>query len=316
MWKYILPLLISFSVVLAIVPLLAKGAMRFGFVDKPNARKIHASPIPLTGGLAIYAGCVISMILFDGGSPRTWAIVLGGTVLVLTGTVDDWYKTQGREFPVAPRIIVYAAVAAIPLLFGIRIIGITNVIGGSMILFPDWLEWLTTILWVFGLTNMVNFIDGVDGLASGIVTISSLTLLAIALITGMGGTAMAAAAVAGSCSAFLVYNFHPAKIFMGDAGAVFLGYTLAVLAVDGTFKSATLISVLVPVLALGVPIMDTMIVFIRRFMEGKGLHRADKLHTHHSLMQWGLTQTQTVSFMYLVGALFSLLSIVLLLAFG
>jgi UDP-GlcNAc:undecaprenyl-phosphate/decaprenyl-phosphate GlcNAc-1-phosphate transferase len=316
MWKYILPLLISFSVVLAAVPLLASWALRSGFVDRPSARKIHAAPIPLTGGLAIYAGCILSMMIFDGGSSRTWAIALGGALLVITGTLDDWYKTRGQEFPVAPRLFVYTAVACIPLLFGIRIIGITNVIGGNMILFPDWLEWMATILWVFGMTNMVNFIDGVDGLASGIVTISSLTLLVIALITGMGGTAIAAAAVAGSCSAFLVYNFHPAKIFMGDAGAVFLGYTLAVLAVDGTFKSATLISMLVPVLALGVPIMDTMIVFTRRFMEGKGLHRADKLHTHHRLMQWGLTQTQTVSFLYLIGALFSLLSIVVLLAFG
>jgi UDP-GlcNAc:undecaprenyl-phosphate GlcNAc-1-phosphate transferase len=163
---------------------------------------------------------------------------------------------------------------------------------------------------------MINFIDGVDGLASGIVTISSFTLLIAAIFKEQHGTAILAAALAGACLAFLAFNFYPARIFMGDAGAVFLGYTLAVLAVDGSFKSATMISTLVPVFAIGVPIMDSVIVMTRRLWSGKGLHRADKLHTHHTLMSWGLTQTQTVSFLYLIGMLFSLLSIILLLVIG
>jgi UDP-GlcNAc:undecaprenyl-phosphate GlcNAc-1-phosphate transferase len=115
-------------------------------------------------------------------------------------------------------------------------------------------------------------------------------------------------------STALAYNFHPARIFMGDAGATFLGYTLAVTAIDGTLKGATFLSLSVPLLALGVPILDAAVVFTRRLVEGKGLHRADNLHTHHSLMKWGLTQVQTVSFLYLIAAVFSLLSIVILLA--
>jgi UDP-GlcNAc:undecaprenyl-phosphate GlcNAc-1-phosphate transferase len=166
---------------------------------------------------------------------------------------------------------------------------------------------------VFAITNMLNFIDGVDGLAAGIATISSLTLFVIALLKGEPNTALLAVVIVGACGAFLTYNFYPARIFMGDAGATFLGYTMAIIAIDGAFKSATFVSILVPLLALGLPIMDTVIVFARRFMEGRGLHRADKLHTHHSLMKWGLTQTQTVSFLYLVSVLFSLLSIIVLL---
>jgi UDP-GlcNAc:undecaprenyl-phosphate GlcNAc-1-phosphate transferase len=160
---------------------------------------------------------------------------------------------------------------------------------------------------------MLNFIDGIDGLASGVCVISSLTLFAASLIFNHTSTAVVAVALAGSCLAFLAYNFHPARIFMGDAGATFLGYTLAVTAIDGTLKGATILSLSVPMLALGVPILDTVIVFSRRLLEGKGLHRADNLHTHHSLMKWGLTQVQTVSFLYLIAAVFSLLSIVILL---
>jgi UDP-GlcNAc:undecaprenyl-phosphate GlcNAc-1-phosphate transferase len=160
---------------------------------------------------------------------------------------------------------------------------------------------------------MLNFIDRIDGLASGVCVISSLTLFAASLIANHSDTAIVAVALAGSCLAFLAHNFHPARIFMGDAGATFLGYTLAVTAIDGTLKGATLLSLSVPLLALGVPILDTAIVFTRRLVEGKGLHRADNLHTHHSLMKWGLTQVQTVSFLYLIAAVFSLLSIVVLL---
>ncbi len=313
---YIIPLLTSFFIVFAIVPFIRFLALRIGFVDRPGARKIHNAPIPLLGGAAIYLGCTLSMVLFDGLSPRTLTVLTGGTMLVAIGLFDDWHKAKGREFAVWPRIFVYIAASSVPLWYGIQIIGVTDVAGDGMILFPGWLVWLSTMLWVFAITNMINFIDGVDGLASGIATISSFGLLVAALIKGQAGSAQLAAILVGACAAFLAYNFHPAKIFMGDAGATFLGYTLAVIAVDGAFKRATFVSVLVPVLALGVPIMDTLIVFSRRIKEGKGLHRADKLHTHHSLMRWGLTQTQTVSFLYLIGALFSLLSIILVLTFS
>jgi UDP-GlcNAc:undecaprenyl-phosphate GlcNAc-1-phosphate transferase len=305
--------LTAFGVVIGLVPFIRSLALRMGFVDRPGGRKIHKHPIPLMGGVAIYVGSIASMAVFDGLSPRTMTVALGGTALVAIGLIDDWFKTKGKEFAVWPRVAVYAAVSAVPILFGIKIIGMSKFMGGGMVIFPVWFMWLSTMLWVFAITNMINFIDGVDGLASGIVTISSLTLFVISLMKGQYGTAVMAAVIAGASAAFLVYNFYPAKIFMGDAGATFLGFSLAVLAIDGAFKSATLAAVAVPILVLGVPILDTVIVFFRRILEGKGLHKADKLHTHHSLMQWGLTQTQTVSFLYLVGLLFSLISIIVVL---
>jgi UDP-GlcNAc:undecaprenyl-phosphate GlcNAc-1-phosphate transferase len=300
--------MISFGLVVGLVPFARRLAIISGFVDRPSQRKIHAKPIPLLGGAAIFIGTIFLMLWFDGMTDRTKTLLTGGAMLVIIGLTDDWFKSKGKEFAVWPRLIVYILVSSVPLWYNIEIIGVSRWFAGGMYFFPEWLVVAATMLWVFSLTNMMNFIDGVDGLASGIASISSLTLFVASLLRGQEGTAVMAAILAGACIAFLVFNFHPAKIFLGDAGATFLGFALAVTAVDGAFKT-----LLVPVLALGVPIMDTIIVFSRRFIEKKGLHKADKLHTHHSLMKWGLTQTQTVSFLYLIGGVFSLLSIIALL---
>ncbi|SDX87710.1 MraY family glycosyltransferase [Paenibacillus sp. CF384] len=310
--RYVLAALLCFAIVAVLVPILRKYAIRMGFVDKPSSRKIHRTPIPLMGGAALYAGIVITLFIFQGATPLSMVISIGGLMLVVIGLADDAAKANGAEFPVWPRVLIYLAAAVLPLFFGIRIEGLSSPNG--LIHFPTWLGTISSIIWVFALINMINFIDGVDGLASGVSTFSSLTLFIAALLKHQPSTAMLAVILVGACLAFLIYNFYPARIFMGDAGAAFLGYALAVTAVDGAFKSATLVTVAVPLLALGVPILDTAVVMLRRLLSGKGLHRADKLHTHHVLMRWGLTQIQTVSFIYLVAALFSLLSIVLLLA--
>lgn len=306
----------SFTVVFMLVPVIRRLALKLGFVDIPAHRKIHRSPIPLMGGLAIYLGCILSMIIFDGFSSRTMTILTGGTLLLITGLVDDAFKSKGIEFAVWPRVIIYVIASAVPIGFGIQIEGVTNIINGGMIFFPPWLTWATTIIWIFAITNMINFIDGVDGLATGIVTLSALTLFIVAVITEQQGSVILASVLVGACIAFLAYNFYPAKIFMGDAGAIFLGYSLAVLAIDGALKSAAIVSIFVPILALGVPIMDTVFVLTRRIVHNKGFYRADKLHTHHSLMKWGLTQTQTVSLLYFIGIIFSVLSILVLLKFS
>lgn len=313
---YLVPLITAFLIGLVLTPLIRAIAIRLAFVDKPTQRKIHAAPVPLMGGLAIYGSIMSSMLVFEGFTPRTWALAIGGTVLVAIGLLDDWHKTRGREYPVAPRIIGYALVSAVPLLFDIAITGISNPLGGGMLVFPVWLSWLSTMVWTFALMNMVNFIDGVDGLAAGIVVVSALTLLIIAHLKGQHGSAVMGAVIAGACLSFLRFNFYPATIFMGDAGAVFLGYALAILAVDGAFKSATLISVLVPILALGVPILDTILVFSRRIMSNRSLHKADKQHTHHRLLARGFTQVQTVSLLVVTGLLFSMLSILLVLLYA
>ncbi|MBW5448999.1 undecaprenyl/decaprenyl-phosphate alpha-N-acetylglucosaminyl 1-phosphate transferase [Cohnella sp. CFH 77786] len=310
---YLYALAATFAAVMALVPVVRSVALRAGFVDRPTGRKIHAEPVPLSGGVAIFAGVILSSFLFLGNHPLFRAILTGGILLVAIGLLDDSFKSRGREFPVWPRLLLYIAVSFIPVWHGIAIQGVSSPSPAAMILFPPVLSAIVTAVWVFALINMLNFIDGIDGLASGVCVISSLTIFVASLIEAQPVTAVVAVALAGSCLAFLAYNFHPARIFMGDAGATFLGYTLAVTAVDGTLKGATFLSLSVPLLALGVPILDTVIVFSRRLFEGKGLHRADNLHTHHSLMKWGLTQVQTVSFLYLIAAVFSLLSIVVLL---
>jgi UDP-GlcNAc:undecaprenyl-phosphate GlcNAc-1-phosphate transferase len=311
---YLYALVFAFTVVILLVPLVRSLAIRVRFVDRPTRRKIHAEPVPLSGGVAIFAGVVLTSFLFMGQHPLFRTLFFGGMALIAIGLIDDGYKSRSREFPVWPRLLVYIGVAFIPLWQGISIQGISSPSSSGMILFSPSMAALFTVVWVFALINMLNFIDGIDGLASGVCVISSLTLFAASLISNRSSTAVVAVILAGSCLAFLAYNFHPARIFMGDAGATFLGYTLAVTAIDGTLKGATFLSLSVPLLALGVPILDTAIVFTRRLLEGKGLHRADNLHTHHSLMKWGLTQVQTVSFLYLIAAVFSLLSIVILLA--
>jgi len=310
---YLYALALSFAIVLLLVPQVRKLALRFRFVDRPSKRKIHAAPVPLSGGIALFAGVMVPVVLFMGDSPLFRALSIGGAALIVVGLIDDGFKARGLEFPVWPRLIAYIAVAFVPFWQGIAIQGISSPSAAAMIIFSPAASAAFTAVWVFALINMLNFIDGIDGLASGVTAISSMTLFAASLIFAHKDTALVAVALSGACLAFLAYNFHPARIFMGDAGATFLGYALAVTAVDGTLKGATLLSLSVPMLALGVPILDTVIVFSRRLLEGKGLHRADNLHTHHSLMKWGLTQVQTVSFLYLIAAVFSLLSIVVLL---
>ncbi|EFM09583.1 Glycosyl transferase, family 4, conserved region [Paenibacillus curdlanolyticus YK9] len=314
--RFLAASLISFALMFAFVPLFRKVALRIGFVDRPNTRKIHRKPIPLMGGAAIYIATIVSLLAFVGVTKMSLCIITGGIILVVVGMVDDYAKSKGEDFPVMPRVIAYLVVATLPLWFGIRIDGVSNLGEGGMLLFPDWLSWSSTIIWVFALINMINFIDGVDGLASGISTLSAFTLFLTALIKGQSDTALLAVILGGSCIGFLVFNFHPARIFMGDAGATFIGYSLAVIAVGGAFKSATFLTMIVPLLALGMPIMDTVIVMLRRLMTGKGLHQADKLHSHHLLMRWGLNQIQTVSFLYLIAAVFCLLSILLLIWTG
>ncbi|OUM94296.1 MAG: undecaprenyl-phosphate alpha-N-acetylglucosaminyl 1-phosphate transferase [Thermobacillus sp. ZCTH02-B1] len=308
--------LVAFGAVLAIVPYVTRFALRHGYVDMPGPRKVHAAPVPLLGGAAIYAATAGAMLLFGGNTPLSVALAVGGLLVVFIGLLDDTAKAKGYEFPIWPRVVVYLAAAFVPVLLDIRILGLSAPGLDGMIMLPEWASVAATVAWIFALTNMINFIDGVDGLAAGVSMISSLTLFLTAVIRDQHDTAMLALILFGACAAFLAYNFHPARIFMGDAGAAFIGYALSLIAVEGSFKKATLITILVPMLALGVPIMDTIVVMARRLADGRGLHKADNLHTHHALMRWGLTQIQTVSFLYLLSIVFALLSIVLLLAWG
>ncbi|GGI99846.1 undecaprenyl-phosphate alpha-N-acetylglucosaminyl 1-phosphate transferase [Alicyclobacillus cellulosilyticus] len=311
MWYYIASFLVAFLLAYGSIPFIRRWALKIGFVDRPNHRKIHTQPVPLLGGLSIYFSFVVTAGLFGPGGHTFWGIALGGLFIFAIGILDDYYKTHGKDFKAWPKLLTQVLAACILVLFGININGVNLPFQHGYFAFPLWLSVPATVLWVVAITNMINFLDGVDGLAAGLSAISAVTLFFIAMLKGQTAMAVFAIVLMGSALGFLRHNFFPARIFMGDAGATFLGYVLAAIAVDGAFKSATLVSLVVPVLALGVPILDTLWVMIRRFRENRPLYVADKGHTFHMLMRAGLSQIQTVVFLYLVGICFSLTSIVI-----
>lgn len=314
---YTIFFLLSFFLVYLLIPVTTNWAKRLDLVDRPNWRKIHRVPVPLSGGLAVYLGITLTILLLSGWSPLHLVVVIGGIPLILAGLLDDRFKAQGRDFPAWPKFLVQFAVAVFVFYSGIRLDGISNFLGlqgfhAEYIPFPAWLSFLTTILWITGMINMINFLDGVDGLAGGVTAIAGVTLFLIAYIKDQSDTAILAAILVGGSLAFLRHNFHPALIFLGDAGAMFLGFVISVISLYGAVKSATLFSVIITVLALGVPVFDTLQVMISRLKEGMPIYKADKRHFHHRLLQLGLSQKQTVYVLYMISLFFSLISLLLM----
>ncbi|MFD0589801.1 MraY family glycosyltransferase [Paenibacillus sp. GCM10027627] len=314
---FALAFILSFVIVYALIPPLGRIAFRLDFVDKPrvdNERKIHREPIPLTASYAIFAGFFAAYLLISQNfSWKTLALFAGGLLLLAIGTIDDWYKTKGKDFPALPKLIVQVSSAVLVFAAGIRFEGFVNPFSGDYLMLPFWLQFVLTILWIFGVTTVINFTDGMDGLAGGLSAISAITLFVVALAMGQSNSAIMAISLVGVMAAYLIYNKAPARIFMGDAGATFIGFILAVIALDGAFKQATVMSLFIPILALGVPIFDNIFVVVRRMMQGKAIYEADASQAHYRLLKAGLTQGQTVMFLYLLGTCFSLSSIILLL---
>nr|WP_212939003.1 MULTISPECIES: MraY family glycosyltransferase [Paenibacillus] len=317
---YLYSFLLSFLIVYLLIPPLGKLAFRLDFVDKPREdveRKLHRKPIPLTASYAIFIGFFSSYLLLTRDfSYETGALFLGGVLLLAIGTVDDWYKTKGKDFPALPKFAVQVSAAILVFFSGISFTGFVNPFSGDYVLLPIWLQFILTILWIFGVTTVINFSDGLDGLAGGLSAISAATLFIVALTKGQTTSAMLSITLIGAALAYLRYNKPPAKIFMGDAGATFLGFILAVIALDGAFKQATVLSLFIPVLALGVPIFDNLFVVIRRFLQGKAIYEADASQVHYRLLRAGLSGKQAVMFLYLISTCLGLSSIILLLLQG
>jgi len=316
--------IIAFIIAYSLVPVMRRIALRTGFVDMPTERKAHKAPLPMLGGAAMLLGFILATIVirhfFLPGALSTDkpfdGMLLGGFLMFCVGMVDDYAKTRKRDFPAWPKFLVQVLAAAILVYCGASIRGIQDPIHGTYyISFSSWLRDLITILWVVGIVNVFNFLDGLDGLAGGIAAMSATTLLIISIIKGDMSSAISAASLIGVTLAFLRFNFYPARIIMGDAGSTFIGYVLAAIAVMGAFKSATVISIFVPVLALGVPIFDAVFVVIRRLIEKRPVYKADRSHSHYRLMASGLSQIQTVSILYLIALGFSLVSITIALAY-
>jgi len=314
---YILAFLVSFAVVYLLIPPLGRLAFRLDFVDKPREgveRKLHREPIPLTASYAIYLGFAAAYLLLAGWNGyESMAILIGGALLLVIGTVDDWYKSHGRDFPALPKALVQIAAAVVVYLAGVQFTGFYNPLSEKYVLLPEWLQFILTILWIFGVTTVINFSDGMDGLAGTLTAISAGTLFIVALVKGQDQSAMMAIILLAAAIAYLKYNKPPAKVFMGDAGATFLGFILSVIALDGVFKQATLLSLFIPILALGVPIFDNLFVVFKRLLQGKPIYQADASQVHYRLLRAGYNNRQALALLGLLSLCLGLSSIILLL---
>lgn len=306
-----LALLAALVISFLMTPVVRTFAYKVGAVDVPkDARRMHKVPIPRLGGLAIFIGFMLSVLMLGGirGNGQLQSILLGSVIIVVLGVVDDI-----MALPAMLKFVVQIAAALIPALNGVVIQAFSN-----PNIFSQNLYWVLgplsvpfTVLWIVAITNSVNLIDGLDGLANGVSAISATTMLVIALLASEAEVAIVMGALVGACVGFMPYNLNPAKMFMGDTGATFLGYILATMSIQGLFKFYAVISFAVPFLILGIPIFDTAFAFIRRIAHGQSPMHADRGHIHHRLIDMGLNQKQAVATLYVISAMLGLSAVVL-----
>ncbi|HIY32463.1 MraY family glycosyltransferase [Evtepia sp.] len=301
----VVALLISFIA----TPVVKSLAHWVGAIDVPkDNRRMHKHPIPRMGGLAIFLGFLLSALIFVPMDEANRGMLLGAVVIVILGIFDDIYA-----LPALPKLLVQIAAALIAVLHGnvIQVLSNPNLLSEN----PYWslgsLAIPLSVIWIVAITNAVNLIDGLDGLAVGVATISSLTMLVIAMLVSDGMVALMMAALAGGCIGFMPYNMNPAKIFMGDTGSTFLGFVLAVVSIQGLFKFYTIISFAVPFLMLGLPLFDTCFAILRRLAKGQSPMAPDRSHVHHRLIDMGFSQKQAVAILYVVSAILGLSAVVL-----
>lgn len=292
-------------------PMVKSLATHFGAIDVPrDNRRMHTVPIPRMGGLAIFIGFLLSVLVFTKEIDRgLQSILLGSMVLIILGVFDDKYALSAKL-----KLVFQLLAAAIVVFYGdLRIDQLANPFGSSLYSYLDFgiFAYPITIIWIVAITNAVNFIDGLDGLACGVSCISSVNLLVIALLVSDAQVSIVVAALTGACLGFVPYNFNPAKIFMGDTGSTFLGFILATVSIRGLFKAYTVISFIVPFLLLGLPIFDICFAVIRRVASGKSPMEADRGHFHHRLIDMGFSQKQSVAIAYILTGLLGLAAVLL-----
>lgn len=294
----------TFLISALLVPFIKDIANHVGAIDYPDKRKVHQGPMPRLGGLAIYFGFLMGYMLFSKQSIQMNSILIGSFLIVITGVIDD-IKPLKPAAKFAGQILAALVIA----FYG----GMTlnNINAFNLSLDFGWFAYPLTVLFIIGIINCINFIDGLDGLASGISSIFFLTVGIIAVILNKlnGLDVILSFIMLGSTLGFLFFNFYPAKIFLGDTGAMFLGFMIAVISLLG-FKNITLTSFIVPVLILGVPILDTCFAIIRRLLKKEAFYKPDKEHLHHQLLNMKLSHPHTVLVIYLINALFATASII------
>ncbi len=299
-----LVILVTFLTSLVLVPLVKKLAEHVGAMDIPNERKVHKYPIPRMGGLAIFGAFLLGYMLFARSSLQMLSILIGGFIIVLMGIFDDI-----KPIPARYKFILQILAACVVVFYGNIILSKVTVFGLT-IEFPEIISYIITVLFIVGITNAINLIDGLDGLAAGVSSIYFMTITIVAFILNkmQGLDTMLSLIMLGSTLGFLLHNFHPAKIFMGDTGSLFLGFTISVIALLG-FKGTTLTSLIVPLCILAIPIFDTALAIFRRLLKGKGIMAPDKEHFHHQLLKMKFSMPVTVLIIYAINILFSSVSV-------
>lgn len=299
--KVLLSLIVAAALAFAVTPLVKRLAQRVGAMDVPkDERRMHKIPIPRMGGLAIFFAFLIAVLCFAGIDRELRGILLGATIIVVLGILDDILTLKAL-----PKFAVQIVAAVIAVLHGCRI---EHFMGFRL---ATWLSYPVSVIWIVAITNAVNFIDGLDGLAAGVSAISAGSMLVVALLVPDYNSAILLAAIVGACAGFIPYNFNPAKIFMGDTGSTFLGFMLSSISIYGLFKMYAIISFAVPFLVLGLPIFDICFAVIRRVSKGQSPMHADRGHVHHRLIDMGFSQKQAVAIAYMLSAILGMAAVVL-----
>ena len=307
--KMLLAFVVSLLVAYVMTPPVKRFAEKVGAIDVPkDNRRVHDHPIPRMGGLAIFIGFVLSLIFFVPMSTKVLGLLVGSVIIAVMGGVDDivslnpWVKLAGQ---------IVAALVAIRCGLVFDVISNPNIFAEETYIEIGWLSIPLTMLWIVGCTNAVNLIDGLDGLAVGVSAISSLTMLIVSLFVSEPVVSIILAALTGACLGFMPYNLNPAKIFMGDVGSQLLGFVLSTASIMGLFKLHAIITFFVPLLALALPLADTIFAFFRRILHGQSPFKADKGHFHHRLLAMGLNQKQVVAVLYGISAVLGLLAVLM-----
>ena len=307
--KMLLAFAVSLLVAYVMTPPVKRFAEKVGAIDVPrDNRRVHDHPIPRMGGLAIFIGFVLSLIFFVPMSTKVLGLLVGSVIIAVMGGVDDivslnpWVKLAGQKV---------AALVAIRCGLVFDVISNPNIFAEETYIEIGWLSIPLTMLWIVGCTNAVNLIDGLDGLAVGVSAISSMTMLIVSLFVSEPVVSIILAALTGACLGFMPYNLNPAKIFMGDVGSQLLGFVLSTASIMGLFKLHAIITFFVPLLALALPLADTIFAFFRRILHGQSPFKADKGHFHHRLLAMGLNQKQVVAVLYGISAVLGLLAVLM-----
>ena len=304
---YIAAFASAFAISMVATPFAKKVSEKLGAIDYPKARGMHTKPMPRLGGIAIVLGFMITVLVLyrfvnDINIKHFCGFIAGAIVIVGVGIVDD-----SRQLPARVKLVFQIIAALLVIGSGIRI----NVVMWPVTTYLQKLSAPITLIWIIGITNAVNLIDGLDGLAAGVSSIASICLMVLCILTGTESAVVFTAALAGSCLGFLPRNFNPAEIFMGDTGATFLGYVLAVTSIMGAFKGYAVLALVVCLLSIGLPIFDTLCAMLRRAATHKPIMQADRGHLHHKLIDRGYTQKQAVLIMYGISLVLAILAIII-----